>query len=65
MSRSVISSCAGAVSTNARRGLLDALGLRGLEPTGQAAAPVHARAVPTFDVLPGALRLHLLFGFSS
>ena len=48
MSRSAISSCAGAVSTNARRGLLDALGLRGLEPTGQAAAPVPARAVPDF-----------------
>jgi hypothetical protein len=25
---------------------------------------MHVRS-PTFDVLPGALRLHLLFGFSS
>ena len=32
--------------------------------TGGCARPMHVRS-PTFDVLPGALRLHLLFGFSS
>ena len=60
--------CSAYVSTNARRGLLDAfLGPPWARtPTGQAAAPV-PRTVPspTFDVLPGALRLHLLFGLSS
>jgi hypothetical protein len=48
MARSLISLGARAASTNARRGSPVALGLRRLEPTGQAAAPVHASAVPDF-----------------
>ena len=38
----------GGINKCAARFARRSLGLRGLEPTGQAAAPVHARAVPDF-----------------